>query len=91
MELKYRVVVVSIPCMCFLPFPDYEPPSFTRDVGVLQVLSGRPILIEVNVLGRPRPDIEWFKNGEACKAFYDEEKHRVSNPKEWNMGFLAIL
>ena len=57
---------------------DYEPPSFTRDVGILQVLSGRPIMLEVNVNGRPRPDIEWFKNGEPFKPYYDEASHRVS-------------
>ena len=60
------------------PCTDYEPPSFTRDVGVLQVLSGRPILVEVNVKGRPRPDVSWFKNGEPCKPFFDEPAHRVS-------------
>lgn len=66
--------------MCLLLLcTDYEPPSFTRDVGILQVLSGRPIMLEVNVNGRPRPDIEWFKNGEPFKPYYDEASHRVSN------------
>ena len=64
-----RLIVNNVACFC--PFPesipdDHRPPRFPRELEDMTVTRGSKVQLECEVIGFPRPSIQWSVFCFAC-------------------------
>ncbi|CAJ0570275.1 unnamed protein product, partial [Mesorhabditis spiculigera] len=66
---------------------DVQAPRFTDGLKGLEVEEGKPAQLDVTVIGKPEPQVEWFKDGQPVLI---DNQHVVSKKDEQGHHSLVI-
>ena len=64
------------------------PPLFLESPKSREVLQGSPAEIKCKAMGKPRPEIKWYKDGKQIKT---QKKHRTIESKSEDDDSLEIV